>query len=132
MASSTPVPQVSVLLPVYNERRFLAEALGSLRAQTLTDFEIVLIDDGSDEDVRLAIEALAKEDARSRPSLPTPAWPLPCPLCPLSFSSFLLIPSQDSCLSSVQPGRGGCPELWPGTVPCAGDCADGRGRRLSP
>jgi glycosyltransferase involved in cell wall biosynthesis len=43
-------PLVSVLLPVRDEAPFLAEALASLSAQTLGDFEVLVVDDGSDDD----------------------------------------------------------------------------------
>jgi hypothetical protein len=39
--------RVSVLVPVHNAARFLPAALASLEAQTLPDFEVVLVDDGS-------------------------------------------------------------------------------------
>jgi len=41
------VPEISVLLPVYNCVRFLAEAVESILAQTWRDFECIVIDDGS-------------------------------------------------------------------------------------
>jgi len=57
-------PIVSVLLPVRNGARFLAEALESITAQTLREIEILLIDDGS-TDASLAIaNELARRDPR--------------------------------------------------------------------
>ena len=41
------IPVVSVLLPVYNGAATLAEALESLRSQSMDDLEIVVVDDGS-------------------------------------------------------------------------------------
>lgn len=41
------MPRVSVCLACYNGEASLAEALGSIRAQTFTDYEIVFVDDGS-------------------------------------------------------------------------------------
>lgn len=42
-----PLPLVSVLLPVYNGATTLGDALDSLAAQTVQDFEVVAVDDGS-------------------------------------------------------------------------------------
>jgi len=47
-------PRVSILLPTYNRARFLPAAFDSIGAQTLEDWELVIVDDGStDETVRL-------------------------------------------------------------------------------
>ena len=40
-------PKISVIVPVYNVEKFLPRCLDSLLAQTFSDFEILLIDDGS-------------------------------------------------------------------------------------
>lgn len=42
-------PAVAVVLPVYNGRRFLREALESVLAQTLRPAELVVVDDGSED-----------------------------------------------------------------------------------
>lgn len=40
-------PEVSVIMPVYNGEAFVAEAMQSILNQTYTDFELLIIDDGS-------------------------------------------------------------------------------------
>lgn len=41
------VPRVSIVVPVYNGERFLDEAIKSIREQTFTRFELLIVDDGS-------------------------------------------------------------------------------------
>ncbi len=43
--------RVSIIIPVYNRLRFLDETLNAVLAQTLTDWELVIVDDGSEENV---------------------------------------------------------------------------------
>jgi glycosyltransferase involved in cell wall biosynthesis len=50
VSSSTPL--MTVLMPFYNARAFLAEAVESVLAQTFEDFEVLFIDDGSAEPLR--------------------------------------------------------------------------------
>ena len=41
------LPLVSVIIPMYNAARFIPQTLESLLYQTMTDFEVVMIDDCS-------------------------------------------------------------------------------------
>jgi glycosyltransferase involved in cell wall biosynthesis len=50
-------PSVTVIIPTYNRREMLYAALGSVMAQTFRDFEVLVVDDGSEEDLRPAIGA---------------------------------------------------------------------------
>ena len=53
------MPQISVIVPLYNVERYIADAIRSLKAQSFGDFEAVLVDDGStDGTVRAAVDAI--------------------------------------------------------------------------
>lgn len=52
-------PYFSVVIPVYNRAGLLAQALASVLAQSERDFEIVVVDDGSGDDPKAAVDALA-------------------------------------------------------------------------
>ena len=41
------MPKISVIVPVYNVEKYLSNCIDSILAQTFTDFELLLIDDGS-------------------------------------------------------------------------------------
>jgi glycosyltransferase involved in cell wall biosynthesis len=58
--------RVSVLLPVRDEEPFLAECLDSLSAQTLSEFEAVVVDDGSIDASAAIAEEHARRDRRFR------------------------------------------------------------------
>ena len=72
MQSVSAVPRVSVLLPVYNAEAYVGEAVRSILAQTYTDFELLVIDDGSTDASPRILADLARGDARmclkSRPN----------------------------------------------------------------
>lgn len=47
MSLEVRIPRIVVVLPVYNGEKYLAEAVRSVLDQTFTDFELVVVDDGS-------------------------------------------------------------------------------------
>lgn len=59
-------PQVSVVMPVYNARAYLGDALDSVLQQTLGDFELILIDDGSTDGSTEILQEAARKDGRIR------------------------------------------------------------------
>lgn len=58
------MPAISVLMPVYNAGRFLAPAIESILHQTFTDFELVIVNDGSSDGSGEIIDAFAAQDDR--------------------------------------------------------------------
>jgi glycosyltransferase involved in cell wall biosynthesis len=60
------LPKVSVVVPVFNGKQFIGEALASLRREQNVEAEIIVIDDGSTDGSVVTIEALAEQDARIR------------------------------------------------------------------
>ena len=59
-------PAVSVLMPVHNAERYLAAAVESVRSQSFSDWELVLVDDGSTDASGTIIGRFAAEDPRLR------------------------------------------------------------------
>lgn len=59
-------PLVSVLLPVHNAERYLAQAVESILNQTLTDFELLITDDGSTDRSLQILQGYAARDSRIR------------------------------------------------------------------
>ena len=57
-------PKVTVLLPVHNGEPFLAQAIESVLAQTFTDFEFVIVDDGSTDETPATVASF--DDSRIR------------------------------------------------------------------
>lgn len=57
-------PKVSIIVPVYNVEPFLSKCLDSIMAQTFTDFEAVLVDDGSTDNSGLICDEYAANDSR--------------------------------------------------------------------
>ena len=55
---------ISVVIPTHNRADLLPRAIKSVQAQTWTDLEIIVVSDGSEDDTKAVVEALAKEDAR--------------------------------------------------------------------
>lgn len=60
------MPFLSIIVPVYNVAPYLAQCLDSILAQTFTDFEVILVDDGSTDGSGALCDSYAKKDARFR------------------------------------------------------------------
>jgi glycosyltransferase involved in cell wall biosynthesis len=59
-------PTVSVLMPVFNRARYVRDAIESVLVQRFTDFELVVVDDGSTDDTRTVVRDYVARDARVR------------------------------------------------------------------
>ena len=55
-------PSISVLMPTYEQSRFIRRALDSLLAQTLTDWEAIIVDDGSQDATAQAVSSYLHDD----------------------------------------------------------------------
>lgn len=59
-------PLVSVIVPVYNAEKYLNRCIDSILSQTMTDFELLLIDDGSKDNSGRICDEYSEKDARVR------------------------------------------------------------------
>ena len=61
-----PMPKLSVIVPVYNTEKYLRECIDSILAQTFTDFELILVDDGSTDKSGAICDEYCRLDDRIR------------------------------------------------------------------
>jgi glycosyltransferase involved in cell wall biosynthesis len=66
MTISTAAPTVSVVMPVYNTEAYLGDALDSILAQTFTDWELICVDDGSNDGSLDVLRRYERADPRIR------------------------------------------------------------------
>lgn len=59
--SAELTPAVSVVIPCYKQAEYLREAVDSVVAQTFTDWELIIVDDGSPDDTAATAEAIIAE-----------------------------------------------------------------------
>jgi glycosyltransferase involved in cell wall biosynthesis len=64
MPSQTPI--VSIIIPCYNQARYLPDALESILAQTLNNWECIVVDDGSPDDTCEVAFSYVQRDPRIR------------------------------------------------------------------
>jgi glycosyltransferase involved in cell wall biosynthesis len=60
------MPAVSVIMPAYNAQRYLQAAVDSVLRQTFSDFELLIVDDGSRDETALIAQRYAEGDSRVR------------------------------------------------------------------
>lgn len=59
-------PLISVVLPVYNGEQYVAEAIDSVLSQTFTNFELIMVDDGSTDGSHRILSEYERSDPRIR------------------------------------------------------------------
>lgn len=57
-------PLISVVMPVFNAEKYIAEAVSSILGQTLSDFELIVINDGSTDNTLTILEEFSGRDVR--------------------------------------------------------------------
>jgi glycosyltransferase involved in cell wall biosynthesis len=58
------LPRAFIFMPAYNGERFIGAAIDSLRRQTFSDFELLVVDDGSQDATGVIVERQRVEDTR--------------------------------------------------------------------
>ena len=66
MTEQKKSPEISIIVPVYKVEKYLNECIDSILAQTFTDFELILVDDGSPDNCPALCDAAAEKDSRIR------------------------------------------------------------------
>lgn len=66
MEMNNETPLVSVIMPAYNASPFIKEAIASVQAQTISNWELLIIDDCSADDTCRIVEKIAQNDSRVR------------------------------------------------------------------
>lgn len=55
------MPKISIIVPVYNVAKYLARCIDSILSQSFTDFELLLVNDGSNDDSGKICDNYAKK-----------------------------------------------------------------------
>ncbi|HBE16102.1 MAG TPA: hypothetical protein DEG17_18895 [Cyanobacteria bacterium UBA11149] len=64
--SNTIMPKISIISPCYNQEKYIARAIDSMLAQTFTDWEQIIVNDGSTDNSKQIILHYTKKDSRIR------------------------------------------------------------------
>ena len=60
------MPLLSIIVPVYNTAAYLSACVDSILSQSFTDFDVLLVDDGSSDGSGAICDKYAEEDSRVR------------------------------------------------------------------
>lgn len=66
MNTNKDIPKISVLMPAFNVEKYIGMAIDSVLNQTFSDFELIIINDGSTDDTGAIIEKYKDMDSRIR------------------------------------------------------------------
>ncbi len=58
------MPKISIIVPVYNTEQYLPQCIDSILAQSFTDFELILVNDGSTDNSLKICKEYARKDSR--------------------------------------------------------------------
>ncbi len=64
--SNVAAPLVSIIVPTYRHRDYVIRTLQSVRAQTFTDYELIVVNDGSPDDTEAVLEPLLRDGTITR------------------------------------------------------------------
>lgn len=60
------MPEISIIVPIYNVEKYLKRCIDSILSQTFPDFELILVDDGSPDKCPIICDEYARKDSRIR------------------------------------------------------------------
>ena len=66
MKGAREMPEISVIVPVYKAEAYITRCVDSILSQTFTDFELILVDDGSPDRSGIICDEYAQQDSRVR------------------------------------------------------------------
>lgn len=61
------MPEISIIMPTYNREKFIAEAISSVLNQTYSDYELIIVDDGSTDNTGQVVASFASPKIRYVP-----------------------------------------------------------------
>lgn len=81
-----PDIKISIIVPVYNSEKYLPETAQSILKQSFSDFELILVDDGSKDGSGKICDQLAAKDTRIKVIHKTKRRDLFCTKCRIKRS----------------------------------------------
>ncbi len=108
------MPEISIVIPAYNREALIGETLASVRAQTLRDYEVFVVDDGSTDDTEARVRGM---DSRFRYLRVPHSGPGAARNAGLALAASRYVAFLDSddwwgerCLEKLESALDGCPQ----------------------